>query len=154
MGGLEFHVSGLEELDAVTEALAREEHDIPDKVAEAIQRRAEVLAAEARAAVLGEPTHGSKHTGLRADIAANTVVEPTGDGAVIEGKPLGGNRHNLPLDMDNGAWEHPVWGHQNEQVSQGGYYAWFSDTMDQGEDELENAVEHVLDEAIARIAGA
>lgn len=154
MAGLEFHVDGLEELGAVIEALAREERDIPDKVAKAIQKRAEILAEEARAAVMGEPTHGSKHTGLRADIAANTVMEPTGDGAVIEGKPLEGNRHNLPYDMDSGAWSHPVWGHRNEEVTQGGYYAWFTDTMDQGEDGLEIDIEQVLDEAIARIAAA
>lgn len=154
MAGLHFRVDGLEELGAVIRALAREEHEIPDKIAKAIQERAEVLAEEARAAVMAEPTHGSKHTGLRADIAANTVMEPTGDGAVIEGKPLGGNRRNLPYDMDAGAWAHPVWGHRNEEVVQGGYFAWFTDTMEQGEGGLEHSIEDVLDEAIAIIAGA
>lgn len=151
---LRFHVDGLDEITRVVEALRQEDQDIPDEVQDAILRRSEELAELARAAVLAEPTHGTKHTGLREAIAANVEVSPADGGALIEGKPLGGTRHNLPADMDEGGWAHPVFGHHNTEVYQGGYYSWFTDTMDKGEEDLESDIERVLDEAIARIASA
>ena len=153
MADLHVSVEGLDELDHVTEALSEEERDLPDDLHKAIRDKARDLAQQARDKVLGEPIHGIKQTGLRAKMAAGTTVEDTDDGASVVVEPDGEDAR-LPADMDEGGWSHPVFGNRNNWVTQNGYFSWFTETMDEGDELIENALEDVLDQAAERIAGA
>jgi len=153
MAELRINVDGLDELDAVTEALSEEERDLPDDLVGAIRDKAAELAQRARDRVEAEPVHGRKQTGLRAKMAAGTGVEDNSDGASVVVEPEGEDRR-LPADMDEGGWSHPVYGNRSNWVTQTGYFSWFTETMEEGEDEIENALGDVIDRAIDRIAGA
>lgn len=70
-----------------------------------------------RQAILDIPTHGTKHTGLRAAMAKATKISyhTTGRtiGVRLEVKPgaMPAGKEKLPALMDNrSAWRHPVYG--------------------------------------------
>lgn len=153
MAGLHLRVEGQAQLQAVIDALSEEERGVGDNARQAIRDKAQEVAQRARDRVQGEPIHGVKQTGLRARIAAGTTVDDTADGAEIAAG-LSGDEANLPEDMDHGSWMHPVFGNQNNWVTQSGYFAWFSDTMDESDGDFEDALDDVLDQAAERIAGA
>lgn len=153
MADLSIHVGGLDELQAVADALREAESTLPRDFQRAIHDVAEQLAATARVRVRSEPIHGIRQTGLREKLAAGTAVEDTSDGASIVVNPEGEDAR-LPADMDEGGWSHPVFGNRNRWVSQDGYFSWFMDTMDEGENDLEDALGRVIDDAIDRIAAA
>lgn len=137
--------------EAVSAALGDADTAIPEDVQGTIRRKAAELVQRARLAVLAEPTHGSKHTGLRADIAAGTNATDIPGGSDITSQ-LEGNRSNLPLDMDHGEWAHPLnYVRQHQWVTEGGFTPWFTDTMDEGELETEEAVNQVLNDALRKI---
>lgn len=151
---LRFDVGGdaREEIQGIVARMRAEEDELPHKFVEAIRNKAAELRDLARDKVLAEPTHSQFHSGLRAKMAAGTHVEDTNDGAdvVVSGE---GEDERLPYDMDEGGWAHPVWGHRNNWVYQGGYYSWFTETMDNADEPLEEDLDNILDRAIEIIAG-
>ena len=154
-GRLRIDVSGREELGNVIDALSQEEAELPAAFRRALHEVADDIAQQARDRVLEEPAYGIKHTGLRVKLAAGTQVEDTSDGVAITVEPEGEDER-LPADMDEGGWSHPVYGHRNNWVRQGGYFSWFTDVVDDEENEqrLEDALGDQIQDAIRRIASA
>lgn len=153
MGTLRIDVDGIDELQAVVDDLRKAKHGIQDDMVDAIREEAENVRAIAKLRVLDEPVHSRYHSGLREKISRGTLKEDTRDGAEVYNQPEGED-WRLPADMDQGAWSHPVYGHRNEWVRQGGYFSWFMDTMDLAEEPLEHKAEELLDKWAERIAAA
>lgn len=153
MPGVSIGVGGTDEWDALSAALDDVNQTLPNDVANALQDVAQQLAAAAQAAILAEPTHGRKQSGLRAKIADSVSIDNTASGATITAN-MDGELAPLPYDTDQGDWEHPVFGHENNWVTQIDEPGWFSDTMDSGTDDAEAAVGQAMDDAVDKIQAA
>lgn len=153
---LDIGVEGVESLVAVIRAIGEEERRLPDEFDRIINETADALVAVARAKVLAEPTHGPKHTGLRAEIAAGTQVTQIPDGVRIITSMPENNEAIIPRGMDSGykGWRHPVFGNMGKWVTQRAAFSWFLDTMQDGKQPLEDGLHQALEDAADRIARA
>lgn len=149
-------VSGNEAIDRASGALAEAEAQMPAKIRKEIFTVAEHLAFIARRRALEEPTHGSKHTGLRKEIAGGVSVEETDGGVRITTSMPQHDEAAIPRGMDATArgWRHPVWGNRHNWVVQHGGFSWFIDSMQSGRSDGEQNLERMLEEAADKIQHA
>lgn len=152
---LDLH-SDVAQLGRVVDALRKADEDIPRETVKVMRDIAERIVELARTSVEAEPVHGLKHRGLRAAIADGTYKRDTADGAEVRAELFGwpgSNSESLPYDMDEGGWEHPLFGH-DPWVSQSPYAPWFSGSVDAFTEIAEREVEDVLTKNIDEIEAA
>lgn len=156
MAGLEIGVDGAASLDAVIRAMGEERDSLPKEFDRVINEVADALVKAAQAKVLAEPTHGTKHTGLRAEIAAGTKKVGVPDGVRIITSMPKNDEAVIPRGMDNGfkGWRHPVFGNMHNWVHQRAAFSWFLDTMQDGKQPAEDGLTKCLQDAADRIARA
>lgn len=153
MDDLSFEIGGGASWDAVAGALKEVDDSMTGDLELAVRTVARIVAAQCAEAVMDEPVHGLKHTALRARIAAGTSADDIPGGADITAG-LPGDDSALPMDMDEGGWDHPVFGDRTNWVSQDGYFSWFTDTVEAASEQFDEAVEAVLDAAMEKIQGS
>ena len=136
-------------------------HEADDSLAEDIPREMVLLAGRlaeiAKARVIEEPTHGVKQSGLRADLATGVRVEEIQGGASVTaslGADHGTHSSGLPKDTDDAirGWRHPVFGHRDRWVYERFDFSWFTDSMQSGEQDGQDAIQRLLDDAARNIA--
>lgn len=152
MAKLSIGVGGTDGWSAVSAALGDAGTDIPDNVSSLIRKKAAEIVKAAQAAILAEPVHGRKQSGLRALIADSVSATDIDGGSSISAS-MDGDKANLPYDTDAGTWEHPVFG-GHTWVTQIDAPGWFSDTADTLTDGMEDDVAQVIDDAVDKIAAS
>lgn len=147
-----------EEFHRVANALREVDASLPAQFRKELKRAVKPLVAEAKRRVRSMPVSGrSGHTGLRRRVARGVrVLASTGatarlrvitvmedqDEAII---PRGLDRHE--------GWRHPVFGRGSVwQTHAPG--SWFTDTFQDGHDEIERGLHDVLEDAANKIARA
>lgn len=150
---LDISVSGTEALGRASAALREAEVELPDQIKKEVRQVAQRLALIAKRRALAEPTHGPKHTGLRAQVSAGVAVVETETGAKIITSMPQSDEAVIPRGLDDGArgWRHPVFGNRNNWVTQRGAFSWFMDSMREGASDGEQALHQVLEDAAQRI---
>lgn len=155
MPGIEIEVKGLDKLDDITRAMGIENEQIPKDLKNSIHESAGTLGDRARLRVVLEPTHGPKHTGLRAKVAKGVGLQDIPDGYRITTSMPNANEAAIPRGMDQHGWRHPVFGMKDKWVTEGtADFSWFMDTMQEGEDLVGDGLEHQLENAAERIDNA
>jgi hypothetical protein len=155
MPGIDISVSGIGKLDDITRAMAIENEDIPRELKNSIKDSAGTLGDRASLRVILEPTHGLKHTGLRARVAKGVGLQELPDGYRVTTSMPNANEAAIPRGMDQHGWRHPVFGNKGTWVVEGiTDFSWFMDTMQEGEDLVGNGLEQQLENAAERIDNA
>lgn len=155
MPGIEIEVTGLDKLDDVTRAMALEDESIPGELKDSIRESAGTLGDRAALRVVLEPTHGPKHTGLRARVAKGVGLQDIPDGYRITTSMPDANEAAIPRGMDEHGWRHPVFGNKDVFVIEGSSdFSWFMDTMQEGESLVGDGLEQQLENAADRIDNA
>lgn len=155
MAELRISVTGGEVFSRAIAALAEADDSLAARVPEEARLLADRLAAIAKKAVLGEPTHGLKQRDLRATVSEGVGVRQNGPGDVtITTSMPKPDEAELPRGMDEPirGWQHPVFGRRNEWVRQHDAFSWFLDSMKSGQEDGQKALERLLQEAADRIA--
>lgn len=147
-----------EALRRAAEALLGANERLPEQFDRVLADMARKLADEASAAVMLEPTHGAKHTGLRARIAAGVSVASGPGFADIKTSMAKNDERYLPRGMDFRAsggkgWRHPLFGNKKKWYANLGELSWFLDTMDNADEDIGERLQEVLEE-MARQIGA
>lgn len=150
---LDISVSGTEALGRASAALHEAEVGLPDQIRKEVRQVAQRLALIAKRRALEEPTHGPKHTGLRAQVSAGVSVSDTETGAKITTSMPQADEAVIPRGFDDGArgWRHPVFGNRNNWVTQRGAFSWFMDSMKGGADDGEQVLHQLLEDTAQRI---
>lgn len=155
MPGIDIEVSNLGKLDDITRAMALESEDIPKELKNSIRDNAGTLGDRAALRVILEPTHGTRHTGLRARVAKGVGLQELADGYRITTSMPNVNEAAIPRGMDQHGWRHPVFGNMGEWVVEGiTDFSWFMDTMQEGEGMVSDGLQEQLDNAAERIDNA
>lgn len=152
---LNIRISGTEAFDRVGAALRDADESMPGALRKEMVLLAKRLAVVASRAALSEPTHGSKHTGLRAQVARGVDVVETEDGAKVTTSMPIPDEAIIPRGLDDAeGWRHPVFGNKNRWVVQHGAFSWFMDSMQGGRSDGEQNLERLLEDTADRIAAA
>lgn len=153
---LSFEVSGLETFDRVSAALSDAEGSLPDGIRKELSGVAQRLANIARRAVLEEPTHTDRHTGLRAQVSSGVSVVETPEGVTVNTSMPESDEAIIPRGLDNRTgWRHPIFGNrEGKWVVQHGAFSWFLDSMQGGRSDAEQNLERLLNETAEKIAAA
>lgn len=155
MPGIDVEVSGLGQLGDVVKAMGIEDEEIPNDLKDSIHESAGTLGDRARLRVVLEPTHGKKHTGLRAEVAKGVGLQEIPDGYRVTTSMPTPAKAAIPRGMDEHGWRHPVFGHNDTWVIEGTTdFSWFMDTMQEGEGMVSEGLQHVLQDAADRIDNA
>lgn len=155
--GLAFSLDGRRSFNDVARVLGRIDRSIPREIGAAIQAEAKALQKEARARIMEEPTlEGSKHTGIREEIAAGVTVKALNEGDLqgyrIETEVSEENQAYLPRGFDTrSGWRHPVFGNRKAWVRQRAAFSWFMDTMDAAGPALIPAVGAIVNDAAEQV---
>src|SRR3954462_15570932 len=80
MAAISIEISNIAKLDDITRAMALENQEIPKDLNGAVHEDAGTLGDRARLRVILEPTHGTKHTGLRLEVANGVRLQEIPDG--------------------------------------------------------------------------
>lgn len=144
-------------LTYVINALRDANSEISTRAQEILEEVSDNLARQASAKVMLEPTHGDKHTGLRARIAAGVHVEKAPGFVDIQSSMAARNEAGIPRGMDTRAsaghgWRHPLFGNRDHWYTNMGAFSWFLDTMDEGKLELSLRLQTLLKEVAEQIA--
>lgn len=144
-------------LTYVINALRDASGEVPSRAQQILEEAADKLAREAAAKVMQEPTHGDKHTGLRARIAAGVHVEKSPGFVDIQSSMAARNEAGIPRGMDTRAsaghgWRHPLFGNREHWYTNMGAFSWFLDTMDNGRLDLSLRLQSLLKETAEKIA--
>lgn len=156
-----FGVSGGQDFLEAAESLKTIERDFPGWVHRTISDEAGKLRDQAASVLTQEPTHGLKHTGLRATIAAGVKVVPysddTGTGVKIITTVPRPNMASIPAGLDSGmitGWRHPVFGRRrNRWVTEHGSLPWFTGTMATAEPTITKKISADMERAAEQIHG-
>lgn len=151
---LDVSISGTDDFERASAALAGAEDRLPEDIRKEIRGVADRLANIARRRVLEEPTHGPKHTGLRAEISAGVSVLDESYGAKISTSVPQTDEAIIPRGLDAHGWRHPVFGSRSNWVDQHGAFSWFMDSMQGARPDGEANLERLLEETAERIAQA
>lgn len=158
MGRVEigFEVTGLDHLRRLRLHLTEEANrTIPRDIDTSVMAGARFLRDVARKKVLAQPTpQNAGHTGMRAEIARGVRVRRVAPGTIrLTTQMSESDEAMLPrgTDMPRKGWRHPVFGNRDVWVRQHGPYSWFIDTMQDGEDNIRERLELVLERAAERI---
>lgn len=155
MPGISIEVSNIDKLDDITRAMALADAEIPGDLKNSIRDSAGTLGDRARLRVVLEPTHGVKHTGLRAKVAKGVGLQDVPDGYRITTSMPNANEAAIPRGMDQHGWRHPVFGNKDVWVVEGTTdFSWFMDTMQEGESLVGDGLEQELENAAERIDNA
>ncbi|MGH3097869.1 MAG: hypothetical protein ACRDMV_17950 [Streptosporangiales bacterium] len=116
----DFEVRGGQKLRQITAELNRmgDGHQVRTRFSRELRATARPMVADVRASIMAIPTHGSKHTGLRARMAAATSlhVNVSARGAavwvIVDGRKMPPGQGSLPAYMEGSKprWQHPVYG--------------------------------------------
>lgn len=149
---VEYQVVVGPDFKAVEEALRAIDKSLPSKFRDAMRQALEPAVNEAKKNVLAIPTHGPKHTGLRARVAkgVKTVASPGGSDVgfvrVITTMPK--DEAIIPRGMDRQeGWRHPVFGNKNVWVTQHTGGSWFRVAMSHAEKPIKEALHKALEDA-------
>lgn len=126
---------------SVIEHLRVGDADAVAKFEAALEEASAPVLAQVQAAALSGPSHGTKHTGLRAKLAGGTDWHPDGGGdAAVKFEA----HEALSRVTDNGpaGWRHPVYGH-DPWVHQDGW-SWFKDVIENDANQFENRLQDAL----------
>lgn len=136
----------------VPDQLGDENERADDLLAVALRDAMEPVIARVRGEALALPSHGLKHTGLRARLAAGVRSEQVGQRVrIVAGAEPG--EEALPRGMDSGVkgWRHPVYGNRDVWVQQRGG-SWFREPISESGDMIERRLADVIDGMAQRVA--
>lgn len=147
------------EFDNVPNALEAVGRSLPVQLRRVVNGEAEDLAKEAARVVRRLPIRGTsgKHTGMRRRVAQGVHVQDRGRGDVrITTSMPRRSEAIIPRGLDRRAgWRHPVYGNKNNWVRQRPVRpGWFTDTIADGRDSIQNGLEDQLEQAAHRVAAA
>jgi hypothetical protein len=151
---LTIRISGTEAFERVSAALGDADAQAPTKIRKEVVALANRLAYIASRAALSEPTHGTGHTGLRAQVSGGVGVRETDTGATVTTSMPESDEAVIPRGLDAHGWRHPVFGNRNRWVVQHGAFSWFMDSMQGGRSDGEQNLQRMLDEMAEKIAAA
>lgn len=152
---LSIQSDGGDQLDRAIRGLAGANRLVSDDSQTAIRELAESLAKQAAARVLGQPTHGMKHTGLRARVSAGVGTSQMADGTMVTTSMDKSNEAIIPRGFDTavgGRWRHPLFGNTERWYYNFGAFSWFMGTMNNGADDGRDRLIAILERAAANIA--
>lgn len=149
---MEFSIKAGAEFDRLARRLREAgERDLQRELQQALEKGANKIAEAQKRTVKSLPTHGRKHTGLRARVAKEVRVQVQtsayGGVRIVEGKTsaLG----NLPAHMNAGSWRHPVFGNREiwrtQKIAPGWFYFPAHEHSEWVRIELEKAMKSVAD---------
>lgn len=136
----------------VVAELLKAEVELPDQIKKDIKEVAERKAEEARNKIRSFPTHGSKHTGLREEVAQGVSVSSDGGGVKITADIADPEKRNIPMAFDRPqGWKHPLFGNRHHWYrNEGG--SWFKETFAHAEDDFERRLTDTLEKQARNIA--
>lgn len=155
---IEYQVVVGSDFKRVEAALAAINSEFPRKFRDEMKKALEPYVNQAKRNVLAIPTHGPKHTGLRAKVAkgVKTVAAPASGTAGyirVETTMPKADMAIIPRGMDRSAgWRHPVYGNRANWVTQHTGGSWFRDALSHAQKPIEDALTRVLEEG-ARTVG-
>lgn len=147
-----FKVSGSDDLRDLAADLKRAGHvELRKSMQKHLREAIKPIVPELRAAILGLPSSGKGHTGLRSSIARGvqakvSVAGPrVGVRLRVDPRLLAGSAKSLPKRLDGiGRWRHPVFGH-DRWVTQPSH-PYFYRTLLPHKDRVQAEVRKVLDD--------
>ena len=158
-------------LDILIEALRHAADTIPDQAAKDVEELVRKRADDAALRVLAEPTHGPKHTGLRARVSDGVFVAKdntmsgstiTSLGSRMDGWVIGTSMPTsseaiIPRGFDTRAsggrgWKHPLFADRSRWYSNYGGFSWFLGAMDGAQDDGAARLAELLDKSAEEIA--
>lgn len=151
------------EWKAAVAALATVERELPSWLRDELNDSATPLADRARAAVLNVDVRGGPagSTGLRRRVAAGVGVRtglsaPTAPYLRIYTSMADPAQAPIPMGLDQAAgWRHPLYGNKNYWYqSTPSNPGWFTDTISDGSDQIERALESALERAARTVNAA
>jgi hypothetical protein len=151
-----FNVTIGPEFPRVEAALGEIDKSIPIDVPRALRDAADPISRLVEAAALALPTHGTKHTGLRARLARGVGVRvDVGGGLRFTTSMAQPDEAELPRGFDSGAtgFRHPVFGDRDVWVHQTGG-SWFRQPIADQRGFMEKYVVDVLSDAADTVAEA
>lgn len=145
------------EFDRVIIALREVDATLPAQLRKDIRTAVRPLIQRAKARVRAIPTHGLKHTGLRAKVAAGVglrVALGRNAGVRVTTSMPRADMAAIPRGLDSPrGWRHPVYGNQDNWVRQHSIVpGWFTETMASGAPEIRDDIEQTIDNAAQHIA--
>jgi hypothetical protein len=144
------------EWEATILQLADVEASLQEKIRGNVREAAAPVVADIRRAALALPAHGTKHTGLRARLAAGVQVETSGLGRIRFNATMDDPQEaELPRGEDSGiaGWRHPVYGNSNVWVHQIGGH-WFRSVISDHREEFDRKIQDAIEQAANQIARA
>lgn len=150
---LDVTAAGLRRMRRAARRLETVEPRLQAEVVRRIQGAGTPTLQALRRAARAIPAEGPKTRGTRDLMARNTVMSRTGSGLRFQGKPLPGDRRNLPILFEGlRRWRHPVYGNTRVWVGQASS-PWFYPTTERVGPEFERACERAIDDTIDYLAG-
>lgn len=157
---LNIGVEGLQDFDKSVADIEYVEREFPNWVHKDLSDSMDSIKKNAARRIMEEATHGRKHTGLRASIAAGLRVDPyedaTGSGFSLTSSVPQPDEGAIPRGFDPGlaarGWRHPVFGNKNKWVSQRGDVSWFSDSVNEETPVVEQKIQDDVEKAIQRLS--
>jgi hypothetical protein len=135
--------------------LRKEEKTLDNKLQRAQRRVVDEMAREAQLRVLTTQVQGGPagHTGLRRRIARSLKTVHKGGKTDVFTAMKERDERNLPLGMDRPqGWAHPLFGDKSQWYRQRPVRpGWFTDTFENTDDRVPEAMEDVLERSVARI---
>jgi hypothetical protein len=135
--------------------LLKEEKTLDDQLQRAQRRVVDAMAMEAKAAVRVVQVRGGPagSTGLRRRIARSLKTTHQGGASEVFTQMRERDERNLPLGMDRPqGWSHPFFGDKSQWFRQTPVKpGWFTDTFEDVDERVPDAMMNVLNDSIARI---
>jgi hypothetical protein len=153
-------VEGLQDFDKAATDLQYVEREFPGWVHRDMSESMDSIKKNAARRIMEEKTHGRKHTGLRASIAAglkvSTFEDETGSGFSLRTTVRQPDEGPIPRGFDAGlsarGWRHPVFGNKKKWVQQRGNISWFSDSVNEEIPVIEQKIQDDVEKAIQRLS--
>lgn len=151
---------GFQDFDKAAADIEYVEREFPNWVHKDLSESMGSIKKNAARRIMEEATHGPKHTGLRASIAAGLKVTPY-EGAEGSGFSLtttvpkpdeGAIPKGFDIRLSARGWRHPVFGNKNKWVSQRGNISWFSDSVKEETPVVEQKIQDDVEKAIQRLS--
>lgn len=155
-GGLEVGADDGGRLERAIRALGAASKEAPADIKKVIVELAESLAHEASVSVLAEPTHGLKHTGLRAEVAEGVGTMEIDGGVRITTSMPSEDKAMIPRGFDTAAsrrgWRHPLFGDKTQWYRNYGGFSWFLGSMQNGDKDGEERLSAIMSQLADKIA--
>lgn len=147
---VEFGHGGTGDFDHAITGLEHLSGEIPSRLQDSIETELSRLANVAKGKLLAGRTHGIKHTGLRARIAAGVTVVGRPGGAAIEVRVPNPSMRPIPwgLDTASDGWMHPVFGRDDDWVKSEGTTSWWHETMQTAKPTFDRKLPETIDDAV------